>query len=113
MELGSLALKALVGGALVVVFSLVGESIRPRRLAGVTSAAPSIALASLAITLVASGVASARSLSLGMIAGAIALTAWCLVGATLVRRFGALKGSAGATGVWCVVAFALWAVALR
>jgi hypothetical protein len=32
---------------LVVLFSWVGESIKPRRLAGIASAAPSIALASL------------------------------------------------------------------
>lgn len=47
MDVGSLLLKAVIGGALVVAFSLVGESIKPRRLAGIASAAPSVALASL------------------------------------------------------------------
>lgn len=62
MVIASLLLKAVIGGVLVVLFSCVGESIKPRRLAGIASAAPSIALASLAITLVVSGGASARNL---------------------------------------------------
>lgn len=113
MEVGSLLLKALIGGVLVVIFSLVGESIKPRRHAGIASAAPSIALASLAITLVVSGAASARNLAIGMTAGSMALIAWCLVAGYAVKRYGALRGSAAATGVWCVVAFALWAAVLR
>ena len=113
MVIASLLLKAVIGGVLVVLFSCVGESIKPRRLAGIASAAPSIALASLAITLVVSGGASARNLSVGMTTGAIALIAWCLVAAHAVKRYGALKGSAAATGVWCLVAFTLWAAALR
>jgi hypothetical protein len=36
VDVGSLLLKALIGGALVVAFSLVGEAIKPRRLAGIT-----------------------------------------------------------------------------
>jgi hypothetical protein len=62
---------------------------------------------------VVSGAMAAENLSVGMIAGAIALIAWCLVAAYAVKRYGALRGSAAATGVWCVVAFTLWAVALR
>jgi len=111
--IATLLLKAMVGGVLVVVFALAGESIKPRRLAGIASAAPSIALASLAITLVVSGGGSARSLAVGMTAGAIALIAWCVVAAVAVQRYGALKGSAAATGAWCLVALTLWAATLR
>jgi len=105
--------KALVGGAMVVAFSLVGEVIEPRRLGGITSGAPSVALPGLLVTLLASGAAAAVDLSLGMIAGAAALVVWCLVGIDAVKRFGALKGSVAAMSVWFVVAISLWALLLR
>jgi hypothetical protein len=41
----SVVLKGLIGGTLVVAFALIGETVRPRGLAGITSAAPSIAAA--------------------------------------------------------------------
>jgi hypothetical protein len=105
--------KGLVGGAFVVVFSLLGEVIRPRGLAGITSAAPSVAIASLAVTLMVTGVSAATDLSLGMIAGAAALVVWCLIGIEAVKRLGALKGSVVTSIVWCVISLSLWAVFLR
>lgn len=113
MGVGVVLLKGIVGGALVVLFALVGEIVTPRSVAGVTSGAPSVAAAGLLVTLLTSGVAMAWNLSLGMVAGAIALVTWCLVGVDAVKRFGGLKGSLAATGVWFTVAFALWAVVLR
>jgi hypothetical protein len=105
--------KGLLGGVMVVVFSLVGEVVRPRGLAGITSAAPSVALASLLISLVVSGAAVAVDLSLGMIAGAAALAVWCLIGIEAVKRLGGIKGSVATTVVWLVMSLSLWAVFLR
>jgi hypothetical protein len=113
MDVGVVLLKGVAGGILVVVFALLGEIVRPRSLAGLTSGAPSVAAAGLLVTLLTSGVAMAWNLSLGMIAGAAALVSWCLVGADAVKRFGGLKGSLVATAMWFGVAFALWAVTLR
>src|SRR5438105_10261382 len=108
-----LVLKGLFGGLIVVAFALIGEVVRPRGLAGISSAAPSVALASLAVALVASGVSTAVDLSLGMIAGAVALIAWCFVGLEAVKRLGALRGSAAATVVWLVASLSMWAAFLR
>jgi len=108
-----LVAKGAIGGAFVVLFSALGEVVRPRGLAGITSGAPSVAVASLAVTVVATGVAAATDLARGMIAGAIGLVVWCLVGTEAVKRFGALKGSTATTGLWLVTAFSLWAVFLR
>ena len=113
MDIGIILLKGIVGGVLVVLFALVGEVTRPRSIAGITSGAPSIAAAGLLVTLLTSGVAMAWNLSLGMIAGAVALVCWCFIGVDAVKRFGGLKGSLAATGLWFTVAFALWAVVLR
>ncbi len=105
-------LKGVLGGLIVVLFSVVGEVLRPRSVAGVTSGAPSVAIASLSITALTMGAGAAASQSLGMIAGASALVVWCLCGLDTIKRFGALKGSILATLVWLGVACALWAVAL-
>jgi hypothetical protein len=113
MELLTIVLKGLCGGLIVVIFSAMGELIRPRGLSGITSGAPSVALASLAVSLVASGVTVALNLSLGMIAGAAALVLWCLIGVESVKRLGALKGSVLTTGIWLIAALSLWAVFLQ
>ncbi|MEA2502248.1 MAG: hypothetical protein QOD01_2359, partial [Actinomycetota bacterium] len=43
-----LGLKAVNGGLFVVAFALVSEALKPKRFAGLFSAAPSVALANLA-----------------------------------------------------------------
>jgi hypothetical protein len=112
-QLLTIGLKGLIGGSVVVVFAAIGEVLRPRGVAGITSAAPSIAIASLGVTVVATGATVAADQSLGMVAGACALVVWCLCGLDSVKRFGAVKGSILATAAWAVVAIGLWDVAIR
>ncbi len=112
-ELLTLAVKGVVGGGIVVAFALIGEVLRPRAVAGVTSGAPSVAVASLAVTCLSTGVVSAANQSRAMVAGAVALVVGCLCGLDTFKRFGALRGSMLATIVWGVAAFGLWSVALR
>ncbi len=106
-------IKAAVGGAAVVGFAALGELLRPRGLAGIFAAAPSVALASLAVTAVLSGSASQLAQARGMVAGAAALLVACLVGIEAVKRLGALRGSVGVVTVWLTVALSLWLVVLR
>ena len=108
-----LALKGVIGGTMVIAFALVGEVVRPRELAGVTSAAPSVALAGLAVTVATTGTVAAFNVALGMVAGAVALLLWCLVGTEAVKRLGAMRGSLATTVVWFVAALTIWAVVLR
>lgn len=112
-QVAIIIIKGLVGGAMVVLFAAIGEALRPRGLAGLTSAAPSVAVASLLVALVTSGVSAAYDLSLGMIAGAAAMGVWCLVGIEAIKRLGALRGSMITSGVWFLTAVPLWAVFLR
>jgi hypothetical protein len=109
----TIAIKGLAGGALVVLFALMGEVVRPRSLAGITSGAPSVAAAGLLVTVLTTGAISAWNQSLAMIAGAVGLVVWCLVATEAMKRFGGLKGSVAATTVWFIAAFSLWAVVLR
>lgn len=113
MEIVLILAKAVIGGTMVVVFAMVGEALQPRRLGGITSAAPSIAIAGLIIALLASGASAAANLAMGMTAGAVALIAWCLVGASAVKHLGAVWGSAAATAVWFAVALVIWALVVR
>ncbi len=99
-----LAVRALVGGALVVVFALVGEVVKPKRFAGVFGAAPSVALANLAIIAAAEGTPKALHETRGMIAGGVAMVAACAVAIWSVRRLGALRGTAVMCAAWLVVA---------
>jgi hypothetical protein len=105
--------KAIVGGTVVCAFAAIGEFLRPRGLAGMFAAAPSVALASLAVTSIATGAASATSQATAMAAGAAALFVYCVVGIESVKRFGGMHGAIAAMVPWLAVAIGLWAVVLR
>ena len=107
------AIKALIGGTVVVAFAAVGEFLRPRGFAGIFAAAPSVALASLAVTVLVSGPGSAANQLTAMIAGAAALFLYCLTSVESVKRLGAPKGTLAAMTTWFAAAIAIWAVVLR
>jgi len=108
-----IVLRALAGGLFVVVFSLVGEVVRPKGFAGIFAAAPSVALASLALTARTKGLVVAGADAGGMIVGAIALTGCCLVCVALVPRLRALRSSLAGIVVWALLAGVLFAAVLR
>lgn len=113
MELGVVALKAVAGGLGVVLFALVGELVKPKLFAGLFAAAPSVGLASLLVTVVQRGPASASRAALGMVAGAVGLVAFTVVSARLVPRVGALRASLMAIPAWAAVALCLSLALLR
>jgi uncharacterized membrane protein (GlpM family) len=112
-QVGVLALRGLAGGALVVAFSLLSELLRPKSFAGILAAAPSIAIASLLVTDGFTGGTAVQQSALGMVAGAVALVAACVVAIDSVKRFRALRGSLAAIAVWLAAAAGLYVVALR
>lgn len=113
--LGELAFRFLIGGVVVSVFAAIGDVLRPKTFAGLFDAAPSVALATLALTATKDGPAYASAESKAMIAGAIGLfayaqlTSWVL----MKRRPSSLSAAAGAMPVWFAVSFALWWMVLR
>ena len=110
-EIGVLALRGLAGGSLVVVFALIGEVVSPKAFSGLFSAAPSVAVASLAITIVAESPAKARQASIGMVVGGVAMAASCVLAAVAVPRVRSLWGSLAAWLGWVAVDLGLyWAV---
>src|SRR3954449_136522 len=110
-DIGVLAVRGLLGGTFVVVFALIGEVVRPKAFSGLFSSAPSVAVASLAITLVVEDAATARTDSVGMMVGGVGMTACCVVAAAVIPRVQALWGSLAAWMAWAAVALGLyWAV---
>ena len=99
-----MALKALIGGLAVVGFSLVGHAGHPKRFAGLFSAAPSVAVASLAITAVLKGADGAVPYARGMLTGSAGMLAYCLVSLYRIQRLHALIGSILAWLAWLLVA---------
>jgi uncharacterized membrane protein (GlpM family) len=98
-----LAIKGLLGGTLVLAFALLSQSLDPKRFAGLFSAAPSVALAGLAVTLLDKGAHDAHQSTAGMIAGAVGMVAYAAAVIPLLRRTRAPVASIAALGVWTVV----------
>lgn len=101
-----LVTRAVFGGTMVVVFSLVGEVVKPKRFAGVFGAAPSVALANLALVAAVQGVPKALVESRGMIVGGVAMVVACTVGIGSVRRLRAVRGAVVMLLAWLAVAVA-------
>jgi uncharacterized membrane protein (GlpM family) len=99
-----IALKGLAGGLLVVAFALLSEALAPKRFAGLFSAAPSVAIAGLVITLADKGFRDARAESRGMLAGAAGMVAYALVVVPLMGKRRAAPAATLALGAWFVAA---------
>ncbi|TMD20092.1 MAG: DUF3147 family protein [Chloroflexi bacterium] len=108
MSISSVLLKALVGGLAVVGFSLIGHGGHPKRFAGLVSAAPSVAVASLAITVVLKGADATVPYAQGMLIGSAGMVAYCLASLYLIERLHALVGSILAWLAWLLVAGGLY-----
>ena len=106
-QLSILAIKAVAGGIGVVAFALVAEVVEPKKLAGLFAAAPSVALASMVVTVLDTGPQRTVPAALGMAAGSVGMLAFCVLGVP------ATLGSVAALAGWLAVALALYLVFLR
>jgi hypothetical protein len=66
-------IRFLIGGTVVSLFAMAGDILRPKGFAGLFSAAPSVALATLALTVFKDGPDYAAIEARSMILGAVAL----------------------------------------
>lgn len=113
--LSEIIIRFIVGGAIVSAFAVLGDLFRPKSFAGIFAAAPSVALATLALTVMKDGPSDGALEARSMIAGALALAVYSQVTAYLLMRhnWSALAASLVSLAPWCAVAFGLWAAFLR
>jgi hypothetical protein len=89
--------------------------VRPKGLAGLFGAAPSVALATLALTFVSEGRLYASVEARSMIAGAGAFLVYALSCVYFIgmRHARTVPAAIALLGVWAIAALGLWATCLR
>lgn len=99
-------LRFLVGGFVVSAFAMAGDMLKPKSFAGLLGAAPSVALATLTLTIVKNGVHYAAIEARSMIVGAIAFGCYATVASKVMMRarWSALAVSALLLSIWFVIA---------
>jgi Protein of unknown function (DUF3147) len=104
-----------LGGALVSTFALLGDLFKPKSLAGAFAAAPSVALATILLTIHRTGTAEAVVAARAMVVGSVALFSYTNAVALMLRRAGGRPRAAAfkCAPVWFIVALTGWAVWLR
>jgi hypothetical protein len=108
-------IRFLIGGLVVSAFAALGEICRPKSFAGLFAAAPSIALATLGLTIHHSGKAFAAIEARSMILGAAAFFVYALLCCAVMtrRRISALAATVLLLPVWFAASFGLLYLFLR
>ncbi len=108
-------LRFVIGGVVVSTFAFIGDVVKPKSFAGLFGAAPSVALATLALTVATSGGTYAGIECRSMVVGAIALGVYSLIVMWLLirRHVFPLKAALASLAAWFAVAFGLWLALLR
>jgi Protein of unknown function (DUF3147) len=102
--------RFLVGGIVVSTFSTLGDVLKPKSFAGLFGAAPSVALATLALTIAKEGANYTSIEARSMLAGAVALGiySYSVMKVMAHRKRSALLVSMSLLSVWFAVAFGLY-----
>jgi Protein of unknown function (DUF3147) len=108
--LTDIVVRFLIGGLVVSVFSLVSDLLKPKTFAGLFGAAPSVALATLGLTVLKNGKQYAALEARSMIIGAVALLVYAVaVSYVLLRfKFSALLVALTSLILWLGFATGLW-----
>lgn len=107
--------RFVIGGGVVSGFAILGDLFKPKSFAGLFGAAPSVALATLTLTVLSDGKWYAAKEGRSMVVGAIAFFIYASLISSLTMRYRwkALPLSSALVLVWFCVAFSLWRLCLR
>ena len=105
-----IVMRFVVGGVVVSLFALLGDLLKPKSFAGLFGAAPSVALATLVLTVATEGASYAATEARSMMAGAIAFFVYASVVSWVMMRYRrkALWVTVCSIPLWFAVAFGLW-----
>jgi hypothetical protein len=113
--MSEILIRFLVGGAVVSVFAIIGDLLKPKSFAGLFGAAPSVALATLGLTVATEGSSYAATEARSMMAGAIAFTAYAFCVSWILMRY-KLKTvwvTICSMPLWFGMSFGLWYLWLK
>lgn len=107
--------RFVVGGAVVACFSVVGGLFKQRSFAGLFAAAPSVALATLLLTLRREGAMYASVEARSMIAGAAGFCVYASAVTLILARYrtGTLRTTSACLLLWLATSLGLWFAFLR
>jgi len=110
-----LLVRFLIGGSVVSLFAILGDVIKTKSFAGIFGAAPSVALATLALTIHTEGTDYAAVQARSMIVGAAALMIYAAVSSHLMWKGTASVPVIAVAGLtlWIALALAGWVLLLR
>ncbi len=102
-------IRFVIGGVVVSLFAVLGGLFKPKSFAGLFGAAPSVALATLGLTVSAEGALYASHEAAAMMAGAVAFFfyATCVSMVMMRSRYKALLVTSCGMPLWLAVAFGL------
>ena len=97
------------------LFAALGDILKPKSFAGLFGAAPSVALATLGLTIVTDGTLYAANEARSMIAGAIAFCLYATLCSWLMmkHKLHALPATVSALALWLSCAFGAWVLIWR
>ena len=106
--MSEIILRFFVGGTVVCLFAVFADALKPKSFAGLLGAAPSVALATLSLTVWKKGSAYAALEAHSMIWGSLAFLIYALVVSRILRRgkLSALTVTAASLVLWLGCAFA-------
>jgi len=111
----SFLFRFLIGGLVVCAFASLADTLKPKTFAGLFSAAPSVALATLALTVSQDGRRFAAEEARAMLAGAVAFAAYAFTCLELIARWRwtPLRAATVSLVVWFASAATFWLLLLR
>ncbi|HTT20788.1 MAG TPA: DUF3147 family protein [Candidatus Sulfotelmatobacter sp.] len=113
--MSQIIIRFVVGGLVVSTFALIGDLLKPKSFAGLFGAAPSVALATLGLTVAKEGSSYAASEARSMMAGAAAFFLYAVLVSWVLMRYKpkALWVTVCSIPVWFAAAFGLWYALLK
>ncbi len=107
--------RFIVGGLVVSLFAAFANAVKPKSFAGLFGAAPSVAMATLGLTIMKEGKLFAAAEARSMIFGAIAMCCYSIAAMRLMMKYklGAAPAAISAVAVWMACAIGTWYVLLR
>lgn len=102
--------RFIIGGLVVTAFAVIGDMLKPKSFAGLFGAAPSVALATLALSMSKHGMEFGHIEGRSLIFGACGLLIYSALAALLVKklRLHALYAALAAIPAWFLAAFGLF-----